>query len=300
MPGGLRRPANEVTDEALNWLAQVGSSPFFAWVHFYDAHAPYQAPEPYRSQYPSRPYDAEIAFMDAQAGRILDFLRQRGRLEQTIVVVIGDHGEGLGDHGENAHGVFVYESVIRVPFIIRAPFEGLRARIVDDVTRSVDMMPTLLNLIGVRSPVSVDGTSLVPLMTGAVGSLNLDAYSESLYPLYRFGWSDLHALRAGRFKVVAAPRPELYDLQEDPFEEHNVFETRRALSEQMMARLRDMEASSTLSTPGQSQGDVDADTMAKLSALGYVSRSGVGHQAPAGGLQDPKDQIHMLDPGDHP
>ena len=157
MPGGLRRPANEVADEALNWLAQVGSSPFFAWVHFYDAHAPYQAPEPYRSQYPSRPYDAEIAFMDAQAGRILDFLRQRGRLEQTIVVIIGDHGEGLGEHGESAHGVFVYESVIRVPFIIRAPFEGLRARIVDDVTRSVDMMPTLLNLIGMSPPAPSTG-----------------------------------------------------------------------------------------------------------------------------------------------
>src|SRR5439155_20307342 len=126
----------------LSWLAHVGSSRFFAWVHFYDAHAPYQPPEPYRTLYASRPYDAEIAFMDAQAGRILDSLQQRGLLDRTIVVIIGDHGEGLGDHGETAHGVFVYESVMRVPFMIRAPFDGLRARIVDDVTRSVDMMPT--------------------------------------------------------------------------------------------------------------------------------------------------------------
>ena len=121
-------------------------------------------------------------------------------------------------------------------------------------------------------------------MTGTVRSLNLEAYSESLYPLYRFGWSDLHALRAGRFKVIAAPRPELYDLQQDPFEEHNVFETRRALGERMIARLHDLEASSTSSTPGQSRSDVDADTAAKLAALGYVGRSGVqpSDQTPAG------------------
>jgi len=300
IPGGLRRRADQVADDALSWLEQVGSSRFFAWMHFYDAHAPYQPLEPDNALYASRPYDAEIAFMDAQVGRILDFLGQHRLLDRTIVVIIGDHGEGLGDHRETAHGVFVYESVIRVPFIIRAPFEGLRARIVDDVTRSVDMMPTLLDLIGVPPPPSIDGTSLIPLTTGAVRSLNLEAYSESLYPLYRFGWSDLHALRAGRFKVIAAPRPELYDLQQDPFEEHNVFEAQRALAERMIARLHKMEASSEVSTAGQSQSDVDPETAAKLASLGYVSRSGVRHPADAGGLPDPKDQIGAIDSGGCP
>jgi arylsulfatase A-like enzyme len=300
--GGVRRRADEVVDRALSWLVDVGSSRFFAWLHFYDAHAPYDPPEPDRTLYAGRPYDGEIAFMDSQAGRILAFLRQRGFLDRTIVVVIGDHGESLGDHGEATHGVFVYESVIRVPFIIRTPFERLRGRIVDDLTRSIDMMPTLLDLLGIRSPAAADGTSLVPLMTGAVRSLDLEAYSESLYPLHQFGWSDLHALRAGRFKAIAAPRPELYDLQQDPFEEHNVYETRRALGERMIARLRRMEARPSASTsPDRSRIDVDAELAARLGALGYVARSGGSHPTgDASGLPDPKDQIGTIGPGGRP
>jgi arylsulfatase A-like enzyme len=112
-PGGLRRRADEVTDEALSWLARVGSNPFLAWLHFYDAHAPYQPPSPYRELYDARPYDAEIAFMDEQIGRVLDFLREGDLLDRTIVVDIADHGEGLGDHREAGHGVFVYDSVIQ-------------------------------------------------------------------------------------------------------------------------------------------------------------------------------------------
>jgi arylsulfatase A-like enzyme len=300
--GGVRRPANEVTAEALAWLAQADSSPFFAWVHFYDAHGPYDPPEPYRSAYAGRPYDAEIAFMDSQIGRILAFLRQRGLLERTIVVVIGDHGESLGDHGEAAHGVFVYESVIRVPFIIRAPSARLGARVVDDVTRSIDVMPTLLDLLGIRSPAAADGTSLVPWMTGAVRSLNLEAYSESLYPLHRFGWSDLRALRAGRFKVIAAPRPELYDLQQDPFEEHNVYETHRAMGQRMIARLREKEALSRASaSPDRSRADVNPDLAAKLATLGYLAGSGATRSAgDAGALPDPKDQMAVIGQGVRP
>jgi arylsulfatase A-like enzyme len=296
VPGGLRRRADQVADDAMNWLAEVGSSRFFAWMHFYDAHAPYQPLEPDNPLYATRPYDAEIGFMDTQVGRVLDFLGRHRLLDRTIVVIIGDHGEGLGDHRETAHGVFVYESVIRVPFIIRAPFERLRARIVDDVTRSVDMMPTLLDLIGAPWPPSIDGTTLVPLMSGAVPTLGLEAYSESLYPFYRFGWSALHALRAGRFKVVAAPRPEFYDLQQDPFEEHNVFEAQRALAEGMITRLQRIEASASL-TAGPSQSEVDPETAAKLASLGYVSRSGVRHATDPSGLPDPKDQIGAMDSG---
>jgi arylsulfatase A-like enzyme len=294
-PGGLRRRADDVTDEALSWLARVGSTRFFAWLHFYDAHAPYQPRSPYRELYATRPYDAQIAFMDAQVGRILDFLRDGDLLDRTIVVVIADHGEGLGEHRETGHGIFVYESVIRVPFIIHTPFEGLRARVVDDVTRSVDVMPTLLDLIDVAAPETVDGRSLIPLMTGEVRSFNLDAYSESMYPLHRFGWSDLRALRAGPFKVIAAPRPELYDLDRDPFEEHNVFNTERALGERMIDRLREIELSANSSTPAHARTEIDADTAAKLASLGYVSRPAA---SPTDGreLPDPKDQIGTLDP----
>jgi arylsulfatase A-like enzyme len=298
VPGGLRRRADEVTDDALSWVTRVKSTRFFAWLHFYDAHAPYQPRSPHRESYAARPYDAAIAFMDEQVGRVLDFLRQGDLLDRTIVVVIADHGEGLGEHRETGHGIFVYDSVIRVPFIIRTPFAGLRARIVDDVTRSVDVMPTLLDLIGVTAPESIDGQSLIPLMTGKVRSLDLEAYSESLYPRLRFGWSDLRALRTGRFKVIAAPRPELYDLDRDPFEEHNVFDTEQALGERMIERLREMERAASESAPVRAE--IDAETAAKLASLGYVSRPGVSAPTDLSELPDPKDQIGTMNPGGLP
>jgi arylsulfatase A-like enzyme len=287
----LRRAANEVADDAMTWIGNVASHKFFAWLHFYDAHAPYQPAEPYQSLYATRPYDAQIAFMDAQVGRLVVFLRQHGVLERTVVVVIGDHGEGLGDHRENGHGVFVYDSVIRVPLIVRTPFSGLRGRIVDDVVRSVDVVPTLLDLIGAPSPVA-DGTTLVPLMTGAVKSPNLEAYTESLYPA-RFGWSELHALRVGRFKVIAAPRPELYDFQHDPFEEHNVFERDRAVADRMLARLREMQHAGSEQSR-QSQTSIDPDTAARLASLGYVSRSAATSSGSRSELPDPKDGIEEI------
>jgi arylsulfatase A-like enzyme len=299
VPGGLRRQANEVTDDALKWLARAGSSRFFAWLHFYDAHAPYHPRSPYLESYPARPYDAQIAFMDDQVGRVLDFLRQADLLDRTLVVVIADHGEGLGDHREAGHGIFVYDSVIRVPLIIRTPFTGLRARIVDAVTRSVDVMPTLLDLLDLPAPDAIDGRSLVPLMTGQLSTLNLDGYSESMYPRLRFGWSDLRALRAGSFKVIAAPRPELYDLTRDPFEEHNLFDTDPALAGQMLGRLREMEASVSASSRSRAR-ETDADTLAKLASLGYVSRPGTPAATDPGDLPDPKDQIGTLNPGGLP
>jgi arylsulfatase A-like enzyme len=229
--------------------------------------------------------------MDAQVGRLLDYLRARALLDRTIVVVVADHGEGLGDHREKAHGVFLYDSVIRVPLIIRTPFPGLRARIVDDVTRSADVMPTLLDLVDAAAPDGIEGRSLVPLMTGEARSLHLEAYAESLYPMYRFGWSDLRALRSGRFKVIAAPRPELYDLDRDPFEEHNVFEADRTRGVRMIGRLREIERSARSSSAVAAPAAIDADTAARLASLGYVSRSG----AEPGELPDPKDRIGMLD-----
>ena len=302
LPGDLRRRASDVTAEAESWIATPGSSPFLAWLHFYDAHQPYDPPEPYASMYGGRPYDSAITYMDAQVGRMVAFLEQRRLLDSTVVIVVGDHGESLGDHGEAGHGIFVYESVMRVPLIIRAPYEGLRGRIVDDLTRSVDVLPTLLELLG-RHSTAVDGTSLVPLMAGKIRTLNLEAYSESLYPLHAFGWSELHALRAGGFKVIAAPRPELYDLESDPFEEHNLYSERRALGERMIARLHELERRSEASAPAERarrrDDRDDPDRADRLAALGYVSRSRDTSATP-GPLPDPKDQIGLRGLGAHP
>jgi choline-sulfatase len=298
--GAIQRPANEVVDHALEWLRATPvtpASPFFAWVHLYDPHTPYEAPEPYKSTFAGKPYQAEIAFTDAQVGRLISFLEERQLLEHTVVVVAGDHGESLGDHGEQAHGFFIYESVMRVPFIVRAPIAAMRGRVVDDPVRLVDIMPTALELLGVPSPAPMDGRSLVPLLTGATREMGLESYSEALYPLHHFGWSDLRSLREGRFKLIAAPRPELYDLADDPGETKNQYDDRRPLGDRMRARLDEMEAEWAKSDRGKpAPVDVDPDAKARLAALGYVG-SFVMSSADKGSradLADPKDKVHLF------
>jgi arylsulfatase A-like enzyme len=310
-PHSLRRPANVVADLALDWLSQHERSRFFAWLHFYDAHAPYEPPEPFRTTYATDPYLGELAFVDAQLGRVLMFLESRQLLDRTIVVVIGDHGESLGEHGERTHGLFVYESVMRVPFIIRAPYARLRGRRVNEPTRSIDMLPTVLELLGVGSPGGVQGASLAGLMTGATRTWDKETYSESMYPRDYFGWSDLRASRAGRFKVIIAPHPELYDLVADPHELRNLYAERRALADRMAARLRAVEraitgdphavGAATSSVLAGSASVGDPDTRAQLASLGYIgsmTAPGVTQAV----LPDPKDQIGLynLITGDPP
>src|SRR5206468_4115589 len=146
------RPGNEVADKALAWLDGVSASRFFGWVHFYDAHSPYTPPEPFKSRYERRPYLGEIAFVDSQVGRLLAYLDQHDLMRKTVVVVMGDHGESLGEHGESTHGFFIYQSTTRVPLLVRAPYDAmLGGRRVGDVVRSVDILPTLLELVGIRS-----------------------------------------------------------------------------------------------------------------------------------------------------
>ena len=165
--GNVQRPGNEVVDKALPWIDSVKDSRFFAWIHLYDPHTPYDPPEPYKTEYKGHPYRGEVAFTDAQVGRIVAFLEERGLLDKTIVAVLGDHGESLGDHGEESHGFFIYESVTHVPFIVRAPFSKTGTRVVADPVRIVDLTPTILDLAGVPVPDGLSGKSLVPLMTGA-------------------------------------------------------------------------------------------------------------------------------------
>jgi choline-sulfatase len=290
----LRRPANEVADLALAWLREVDSRRFFGWLHFYDAHAPYDPPEPFRSRYRD-PYAGAISFVDSQIGRVLAFLEERHLLDKTVIAIIGDHGEGLGEHGERTHKLFVYESVLHVPFIVRAPSDRMPARRVDAVTRSVDLMPTMLDLVGVSAPPGTDGTSLVPLMTGAVTDLSLDAYAEATYPLLHFGWSDLRAVRAGNFKLIEAPRPELYDLAADPHERRNLYEDQPALAERLATRLRSLERRfASASRADGHASPVDRETLDRLASLGYVgsaARVGAGDRR---SLADPKDKLDLF------
>ncbi len=291
----VERRGDEVATQAIQWLDTVGSSRFFAWVHFYDAHSPYDPPEPYKSRYSDRPYAGEIAFVDSQVGRLLAWLDGHQRLEKTIVVIIGDHGESLGDHGEGTHGFFVYESVLHVPLLIRTPYDAMRGRTVSDVVRSIDVLPTVLDLLGVGTGEQFEGQSLTSLMTGASSGLNLEAYAEALYPRFHFGWSDLRTLRAGRYKYIEAPRPELYDLEKDPRETTNILPQRRALGGQMSARLHNLEKRlSARAASARAPAEIDPDTRDRLASLGYVGTFVSGAATERAGLADPKDKIEVF------
>ena len=292
--GDVQRPGNEVVDRALPWLEKVKGQRFFAWLHFYDPHTPYAPPEPFKSRYAEHPYAGEIAFMDSQIARVIGFFERNGLLDRTVVAVIGDHGEGLNQHSEGTHGFFIYQSTARVPFIIRTPFEHLRGRRVSDPVRSVDLMPTVLDLMGVAPPKGIAGVSLAPLMTGDRKTLDLEAYAEALYPLHHFGWSELRAWRAGRYKAIDAPRPELYDLERDPHEERNIYTERRALADSMIARLRQQEADSAGEGVSKPAPEVDPEARARLAALGYVGSFVATSSSPRTDRADPKDKIDLF------
>lgn len=281
---GLQRRADDVVDDATAWLKTITRERFFLWAHLYDPHRPYEPPAPYDV---ADAYTGEIAYAASQLGRLLDALEERDLLDRTIVIVAGDHGESLGEHGESDHGIFLYDGVLRVPLMIRMP--GAPPRRVGDVVRLTDVMPTALELLGLsRQP--GDGVSLARVVKGENVKLDLESYSESLYPL-RFGWSGIYALRDSRFKFIDAPTPELYDLATDPLEQHNIAPERPVVMAAMRSRVRAITASATSTRTQAGDTPVSPDVRARLAALGYAA-AGPLRPAPSGRqLPDPKDCI---------
>src|SRR3954470_10851965 len=295
MAAGLdaaQRPGSEVVDQALPWLAENHDRPFFAWVHLYDPHSPYVPPEPYRSRFPATlegAYDGEIAATDAQVGRLIDFLTTSGRLANTVVVVVGDHGESLGEHGEQQHGFFVYDASVRIPLIVAGP--RVPARAVPDQVRIVDVMPTILELTGVAAPSAVQGVSLMPLGRGE--RRDLLGYSETWYPRYHYGWSELTAVRDGRYKFIAAPRRELYDTQADPGELHDVAASNPRVAAALERALGEMTAKLAVAATPQKPRPVEPEVEERLRSLGYVAAT-VSRATLTDRLRgDPKDKIGL-------
>ena len=285
-----QRPGNEVVDQATAWLREKSDQPFFAWVHMYDPHSPYAAPEAYASRFPRTmqgAYDAEVAFADAQLGRLLDALGDaRAR---TIIVVTGDHGESLGEHQEQQHGFFVYDATTQVPLIMTGP--GIQPRAPADQVRIVDIMPTVLEAVGVAVPPAVQGQSLMPAARGE--RLDLLALSESWYPRYHYGWSELTAVRDGRYKFIAAPRRELYDLQTDPGEHNNLASANPQRVAALERALGEMTAKTTVASKAQTPQPVDPDVEERLRALGYVGGSVSPRTLEDRQRGDPKDKIGL-------
>ncbi len=286
--GTVQKRGDAVMDEALAWLEGVRSKKFFAWVHLYDPHTPYEPPEPYASRYAGQPYLGEVAYTDAVVGRLIDWLRGASLLERTVVVVTSDHGESLGEHGEATHTFFIYDATTHVPLLVRTPW-GDRGRARAQVS-SVDLMPTVLDLVGLAPQPDIDGRSLARLLLDPQADAGQVAYSETYFPRYHFGWQHLRSLRDGRHKFIEAPTPELYDLSSDPREGTNIYKAFSKRADELRRRL-DALAGSGIQAAPQKQ-NLDPDTLQRLAALGYVGSA--PDVDPRAVLPDPKDKIALF------
>ena len=286
----VQKPGDRTVDEAVAWLSDGAPGRRFAWVHLYDPHDPYSPPEPYATEYAGRPYDGEVAWTDALIGRLDAALTTAGLRDRTLVVLTSDHGEGLDEHGESVHGFFVYESTLRVPLIVRGPGIAPGTQI-PVVARSIDLLPTVLELagLGAHTP-TVSGRSLATALRGHPIDETV-AFAESLWPLVHYGWSDLRALRDGRWKFILAPRPELYDLELDPGETRNLADRdvsrTRAYRSAIEGWLRDEQQ--RLQRQPSGTAVVPPEMLEQLGALGYVSLT--RGTAPRATGADPKDKV---------
>ena len=280
----------EVTvGRAVSWIRSGDPRPFFAWVHLYDPHAPYEPPAAFAQRLKGRPYDGEIAYTDAELGRLLGAARLGGR--PTLVAVIGDHGESLGEHLESTHMYYVYSATQHVPFLLHLPGHLPAGRAVEPVVRSVDLMPTLLELAGLPVPDGLDGRSLLPLVTGRASEEPGPAYLESYSPRLWWGARELLGLRTRRWLYVRSPRPELYDVEEDPGEVRNIASLHPSEMETLDAQLQ---ALIPEGDPLADRGAVDPEAAARLRALGYMAGppSDVGDATTA--RPDAKDNATLL------
>jgi arylsulfatase A-like enzyme/Flp pilus assembly protein TadD len=280
-----QRIAAETVDRAARWLDGQSGRPFFLWVHLYDPHLPYSPPSPFREKYAGRPYDGEVAYADQQLGRLFDAVAKKSAPEKTIIAVLSDHGESFSEHGEYAHGIFLYDTTLRIPFLIAGPGvpAGLRIK---QQARTIDLLPTLLELVGGKAPAAVQGASLAPAFKGTV--VATDSYSETMFPKLNMGWAELRAIRNDRWKYVRAPRPELYDLSRDPGETNNIAGNNPEEVKRLEEKLTAMTGSG--GSEKVEPAPVDPHTLEQLKSLGYMGGSSQQNYVLAGSGVDPKDR----------
>jgi len=283
--------AAQTAAKGVAWLenGRPKDRPFFLWLHFFDPHADYEPPQDVALQFPGDPYSGEIHYADRELGRVVATLRAQGIFDNTLLVFTADHGDGLGEHGENTHGIFVYESTTRVPLLLRGP--GVpRGDKVEQLVRSIDIAPTVAELTGLDLPSDIDGRSLRETWRGTAAPRR--AYVETLVPRLNFGWAELRGLRSDATKAIDAPRPEVYDLAEDPHESTNLLAAGEQVPEPaipLVNSLRELEASDPFTRGEQQEADIDAETRDKLRALGYVWGTSTNEEDTD--RPDPKDRI---------
>lgn len=283
----VERRAETVAEHAERWLSTHPGNPRFVWVHLYDPHDPYEPPPPYSQTYKDSLYDGEIAYADSALMGFLASLKLRGWYQNSLVIAVGDHGEGLGDHQEDTHGIFLYDSTTHVPLIIKLP-KAQSARKVVQTVSTLDILPTVLSLLRLPAPDHIDGHSL---LSDADQANNREVLAETDYPL-RFGWAPLHSVRSQGFKFIDAPRPELYDLRSDPAELRNQYAPWDARVQTSRVVLASRKSTSSAFT--QPSGSLGQNTIDELKALGYLGRNDAASSTNVPEpslLPDPKDHI---------
>jgi choline-sulfatase len=289
--GRVERRGKDVVSRAEKWLDAHTSSPRFMWVHLYDPHDPYDPPPPYDQMFHDRLYDGEIAYADSALGDFVAYLKKHGWYDQALVVVVGDHGEGLGEHHEETHGIFLYDSTTHVPLIIKLPHHERAGAVIETQVSTTDILPSVLDLLQLALP-RTDGQSLLPYIKGSSTTAQT-AFGETDYPL-SFGWAPLRSVREAGFKFIEAPRPELYDLNADPGELHSIYQPWNPELQKLRRRLAARREKIPERGTDKSPGAVGLGTTQELQALGYLgpadalSSSTVSEPSL---LPDPKDKI---------
>ena len=277
---GSQRPGVDTLAAALPWLRSHSDRPFFLFLHLYEPHKPWAPPADLAALYPD-PYDGEVAAADRIVVELISELRELGRYEDSVIVLTSDHGEGLGDHGEEGHGVLVYRESLQVPLILKLPGSRSAGTRVAAPAQLVDLFPTLLELAGGRAEGS-DGTFLLDLAAEPVAR---SLYAESYYPRFYYGWSQLRSLFDGRYQYIESSDPELFDVESDPEQRVNIVAEERAIVARLRRQLAAIDERLTLPTPA------DEETRRKLASLGYVHHGQSTHSRPA---MAPQTQTHLL------
>jgi choline-sulfatase len=291
-PGLVERNASASVGQALKWLRMPRRKPFFLWLHLYDPHSGYDPPEPFRTRFAGSPYDGEIAYADSQLARVLAYLKQQGLYDRMLIVFASDHGESLGEHGEKEHGFFVYHSTLHVPLLVKPP-AAIRVRPHRE-TEPVQIMaiaPTILATLGLKDPIE-NQFETVSLLADKSGASHPPVYSESFYSFSSFGWAPLRTINTSAYQYIEAPKPELYDLRNDPAETKNLITEQKATASVLAQQLMDLVARYTSDDHSANTSHLSAEAVEKLRSLGYMAyRSPVSAEALAAGLADPKDKI---------
>jgi len=287
----VERKAEAVNESALEWIVQNKDDPFFVWLHYFDPHSPYDPPAPFKTRYAGKEYDGEIAYTDKIIGELLTALKGQNLIQKTLVVLTSDHGEGLGEHKEKTHGIFIYDSTLRVPLVFYNPQIFPQHRIITDPASLIDVMPTVLDLMGFSHPPNIQGKSLKSALFGQDFSHHEYFYIESVAAMLDRNWAPLQGIRTENWKYILAPIPELYDMKNDPQELKNTIEKYPETAKKLKDKLNEIieDHSSSYSTQ-IFHADMDKETREKLGSLGYVR---LNAQPQAKELPDPKAMIEV-------